>query len=237
MFTTLGSALLIWTFLVVIFYFKTPWSKVAVYWLFGLIFILLISVLLSSSLDPAVWLAFTQQGSGYAAWLLLVFVLSIGPLSRLTKFRFWKKILSSRRDLGVGVFLLAFYHYQMSWIYTFGLDPSLFQNILSTPGNYSYALQFGFQAFLILLLVSLISNRHAQKALKKPLWKSLQLLVYPAFVLISLHILFIGSIVQQSPVVGLMFWSGIIWVLGIKVYDFIRSRFKKSSKASPATTS
>ncbi len=170
--------------------------------------------------------------SGYSAFLLFTYTLHIGPLARLTKFKIFKRSLALRRDLGVSVFLLSLYHYLLNWSLNFGWDYSVVQSYIESGSNYGRGIQIALPAFMILTLVALISNKWSIKKLTRKIWKYLQLLVYPAYILVGFHIILLGSIFASNLtlqiIVSLLFISS--WV--VKAFDIYKTWNRKKLKAA-----
>jgi nitrite reductase/ring-hydroxylating ferredoxin subunit/DMSO/TMAO reductase YedYZ heme-binding membrane subunit len=151
--------------------------------------------------DPVVLLI---RALGVTAFSMLTVILSIGPLARLSA-RFLP-ILYNRRHLGVMTFIVASAHFGLAliWYHSGGpLNPfiSLFvSNPLydSIPGFPFEVL--GFAAFLVLLLMAATSHDFWLNNLSAPVWKALHMLVYPAYVLLVLHIV-LGALMTEKSII------------------------------------
>jgi methionine sulfoxide reductase heme-binding subunit len=170
--------------------------------------------------------------SGYSSFILFTYTLHIGPLARLTKYKIFKKSLAIRRDLGVSVFILSLYHYLLNWSLNFGWDFKTLQSIVYSGSNYGKGIQIALPAFMILTIVALISNQWSIKKVGRKIWKYLQLLVYPAYVLIGLHILLLGSIFNQYQLLQIIVLLVFISTWVIKVADICKTYSKKKAKTS-----
>lgn len=154
-----------------------------------------------------------------AAFILLHVVLSIGPLARLDD-RFLP-LLYNRRHMGVTVFLLALAHAGFSTIqfHSFGeLNP--FVSILAGGGTFGEPglvpfQPFGLAALVILALMAVTSHDFWLNQLTAPVWKTLHMLVYPAYVLLVAHVAF--GILQdvKSPVPAVLLAAGVVWIVGL----------------------
>jgi nitrite reductase/ring-hydroxylating ferredoxin subunit/DMSO/TMAO reductase YedYZ heme-binding membrane subunit len=131
---------------------------------------------------------------GTAAFLLLHIILCIGPLCRLNpKFL---PLLYNRRHAGVTCFLLGLVHAVMVVAtYHAGGDTnpilSIFVTSRLTGSLAGVPFQpFGFFALVILFLLAATSHDFWLANLSAPVWKSLHMLVYAAYVLLVLHVTF-----------------------------------------------
>lgn len=162
----------------------------------------------SLELSPIV-LAMRAFGTG--AVLLLVLILSIGPLARFTPRM--SPLLYNRRHLGVTMFLMALVHALLAtvWYHGFGvLDP--LTSILSSGVPYEGVAQFPFQplglaALTILFAMAATSHDFWLRNLSPRVWKALHMCVYLAFALIVAHVA-LGSL--QDAI-----WSGDAWIAAI----------------------
>lgn len=129
---------------------------------------------------------------GSLAFLMLTVVLCIGPLARLHH-RFLPS-LYNRRHLGVATFLVALCHgvLAIGYYHGFGnINPLL--SLLSTNTNFASLRAFPFQllgavALLILFLMAATSHDFWNRNLSARTWKSLHMLVYPAYALAVMHV-------------------------------------------------
>lgn len=129
---------------------------------------------------------------GTCAFLLLHVVLCIGPLARLDS-RFLP-LLYNRRHLGVATFLVGLVHGALATGYYHGfsnVNPLL--SLLGTNTAYTSLAAFPFEtlgviALLILFVMAATSHDFWQKNLSPSVWKGLHMLVYPAYVLLVMHV-------------------------------------------------
>ncbi|HVQ24489.1 MAG TPA: Rieske 2Fe-2S domain-containing protein [Planctomycetota bacterium] len=153
---------------------------------------------------------------GSGALLLLHVILSIGPLCRLSPR--WLPLLYNRRHLGVTMFLLALLHGGFALVQFHALgDTNPFVSVLTAETSWGRLARLPFQplgaaALLILFLLAATSHDFWLANLTAPVWKSLHMLVYVAWVLVLLHVAF-GALQDQIegplPVVLL---AGLLWV-------------------------
>lgn len=130
---------------------------------------------------------------GTAALILLQFILMVGPAARLD--RRWLPVLANRRHAGVSCFVLALIHGALVVLtYHAGgsLDP-LVSVFVSDAGMRASAFPFqafGFVALLILFVMAATSHDFWLSALTAPVWKTLHMSVYFAWLLLIVHISF-----------------------------------------------
>ena len=149
---------------------------------------------------------------GSITFILLTFILLIGPLCRLSA-RFLP-LLYNRRHIGVITFLLSCCHayYVVIEYHKWGeLKPIV--NIFLGNTNYTLLTQFPFQtlgvmAFLIMFCMALSSHDFWLHKLTPPIWKSLHILVYIAYTLVVLHVLLGPLQFEDDPfLIGIMMGS------------------------------
>ena len=155
--------------------------------------------------DPnASFITLRMRSFGSAAFILFHIVLMIGPLCRLYK-RFLP-LLYNRRHLGVMTFLTACFHayYVTIEYHKWGKLEPIF-NIFAGNTNYDLLTQFPFQtlgavALLILLFMAATSHDFWLKNLKPPVWKSIHMLTYIAYVLVVMHVILGTMQFETDPV-------------------------------------
>ena len=147
-------------------------------------------------------------------FLLLTLVLSIGPLARLD--RRFLPLLYNRRHLGVSLFIIALLHAAVAvyWYHSFGVVNPIV-SIFTSGGDYQSLDDFPFQVFgaialLILFLLASTSHDYWNANLGAPTWKAIHMLVYLAYGLIVVHIIF-GALQQDNT--GLLPWMVMASVL------------------------
>lgn len=141
---------------------------------------------------------------GTAAFVLLHFILCIGPLCRLNPA--FLPLLYNRRHAGVTMFLLALIHATIVIAtYHAGGDTDPFVSIFTaSPVAKSVAgvpfQPFGFFALVILFLMAATSHDFWLANLSAPVWKALHMTVYVAYALLVLHVAFGALQGEASPV-------------------------------------
>ncbi len=133
------------------------------------------------------------RGTAFAAFALLTVTLLIGPLARLDARL--APLLYNRRHLGVTVCLLALAHAALvtliyhgfgdKWAIVSVLDAAL--AIKGSPTGLPFEL-FGLAALVVLVLMAATSHDFWLRTLTPRAWKTLHMLVYPAYALIVIHI-------------------------------------------------
>jgi nitrite reductase/ring-hydroxylating ferredoxin subunit/DMSO/TMAO reductase YedYZ heme-binding membrane subunit len=168
------------------------------------------------------------RGLATAAFLLLHIILSIGPLCRLNE-RFLP-LLYNRRHMGVSMFLLALGHGVLSTIQFHSLgDVNPLVSILIGNTDYGSLPDFPFQppgllALIILFLMAATSHDFWLSNLSAPVWKALHMLVYIAYALIVLHVVYGVLQAETSPVLSGLMGLGLAWVLGLHVVAAFREK-------------
>lgn len=162
-----------------------------------------------------------MRAFGTAAFLLLHFILCIGPLCRLNpKFL---PLLYNRRHAGVTLFLLALIHSVLVvTTYHAGGDTNPILSIfVSSPLTGSVSgvpfQPFGFFALVILFLMAATSHDFWLTNLSAPVWKSLHMLVYAAYALLVLHVTFGALQAEASPIYTGVVAVGFVTVLTLHI--------------------
>lgn len=133
------------------------------------------------------------RATGTLAFLMLHFILAIGPLSRLNP-RFLP-LLYNRRHLGVTMFLIAATHgiFSLVQFHSFS-NAGVFKSLFTSNTAYSSVGRFPFQslgalALFILFFMAATSHDFWLKNLGARAWKSLHMLVYVAYAALVLHVM------------------------------------------------
>lgn len=133
-----------------------------------------------------------MRAFGTCAFWMLTVILCIGPLARLDK-RFLP-ILYNRRHFGVLTTAVAFTHavFVLGWYFNFTPQSQL-QALLTSNMSFGQVLGFpieilGFAALLILAVLAATSHDFWLSFLSAPVWKSLHLLIYPAYAFVVAHV-------------------------------------------------
>ncbi|MCP5431754.1 MAG: ferric reductase-like transmembrane domain-containing protein [Alphaproteobacteria bacterium] len=164
--------------------------------------------------SPAILLI---RALGTCAFLMLTVILAIGPLARLDA-RFLP-LLYNRRHFGVMTFCIVALHFLvvLAWYHGSGaLNP--FVSLFVSNPRYDSFVGFPFEilglaAFVVLLLMAATSHDFWLATLSPAVWKSLHMLVYPAYGLICLHValgflqdevepIYVGATIASFAIVG-----------------------------------
>lgn len=131
---------------------------------------------------------------GACAFLMMTFILCIGPLARLDK-RFLP-LLYNRRHFGVLTVFVALTHaaYILDWYFAFSKSDK-YEALLFSNTSYGQLIGFPFEAFgifglIVLLVLSTTSHDFWMKFLTPRIWKALHYLIYPAYAAIVAHVAF-----------------------------------------------
>ena len=150
--------------------------------------------------DPAKYL---MQGTGEWSLRVLMVVLLAAPLAQ----RGWQVVFRYRRLLGLTVFSYACLHLLLFAQVYVGWDPVI---LLEELSERPYII-VGFSAWLLLLPLALTSSDAARRYLGRR-WRQLHRLVYPAAVLIWLHMVWLvrsdlgEAVVYAVAITGLLVW-------------------------------
>ncbi len=135
----------------------------------------------------------TISALGACAFFMLHIVLAIGPLARLSP-RFLP-LLYNRRHLGVALFVVAATHaiYATIWYHGYGVINPIVSLFVSNPrydaiGAFPFE-SLGVAALVILFLMAATSHDFWLNNLSPAVWKTLHMLIYPAYGSIVLHVL------------------------------------------------
>ncbi|MEL7041897.1 MAG: ferric reductase-like transmembrane domain-containing protein [Pseudomonadota bacterium] len=168
------------------------------------------------------------RATGTLAFLLLTFVLCIGPLARLS--HRLKPFLYNRRHIGVVTFLIALVHSGLviMWYHGFSDVNPLVSIFVSNP-RYDSLSGFpfevlGFVALLIMFLMAATSHDFWNANLGPGVWKTLHMGVYVAYTALVSHVALGAIQFNKSPVyVGLLAASAVT-VAGLHLLTGMASR-------------
>lgn len=176
------------------------------------------------------------RATGTLAFLLLTFILCIGPLARLTD-RF-KPFLYNRRHLGVTTFLIALAHAALVllWYHGFSETNPLVSLFISNP-RYDSLSGFPFEvlgvgALMIMFLMAATSHDFWNANLGPGLWKALHTGVYIAYGLLIAHIALGAIQFEKSSIYVVLLASGATTVVALHIATGLASfgRIKKPEK-------
>ncbi len=135
-----------------------------------------------------------MRAFGSLAFIMLTFILCIGPLARLD--RRWLPLLYNRRHFGVFTCVIALVHASqvLGWYFAFSsVDP--YVALFSTNTSFRQLRGFPFELFgvfalAVLCILAATSHDFWLKFLGPGLWKRLHVLVYAAYAAVVAHIAF-----------------------------------------------
>ena len=160
-----------------------------------------------------------MRAFGTCAFWMLTVILCIGPLARLDK-RFLP-ILYNRRHFGVLTTAVAFTHgmFVLGWYFSFTPQSQL-QALLTSNMSFGQILGFpieilGLVALLILAVLAATSHDFWLSFLSAPVWKSLHLLIYPAYAFVVAHVALGYFQNSQNPTFAALFAGGAFVVAGL----------------------
>jgi nitrite reductase/ring-hydroxylating ferredoxin subunit/DMSO/TMAO reductase YedYZ heme-binding membrane subunit len=160
-------------------------------------------------------------------FLMLTIILCIGPLARLE--RRFLPLLYNRRHLGVSMFVIAMLHSALAifWYHGFGLINPIV-SVFTSGGSYESVSSVPFQAFgaialLLLFVLAATSHDYWNANLGPSLWKALHMLVYPAYALLVVHIVF-GALQQDNTgLLPILVIGSVLLVGGLHVLASLRA--------------
>lgn len=162
-----------------------------------------------------------MRAFGSCAFLLLTFLLSIGPLARLD--RGFLPLLYNRRHLGVITCAVALTHVMavIGYYFSYGVaDPYVL--LLTANTSYTRVSGFPFEIFgvvaiLILILLAATSHDFWLSFLTPPVWKALHMSIYVAYAAVVLHIAFGALQASGNPLLGMVVLACSGMVAGLHV--------------------
>jgi len=165
---------------------------------------------------------------GTAAFCLLHVILVIGPLCRIDP-RFLP-LLYNRRHLGVTMCVLAMAHggFSLFQFHALGvLDPLV--SVLVSDGSFREVSTMPFQVFgvaalFILFLMAATSHDFWLANLTAPTWKALHLLVYFAYALLVIHVVFGAARIAHGTWIGGLTGLGAAVLVGLQLIAAGRER-------------
>jgi DMSO/TMAO reductase YedYZ heme-binding membrane subunit/nitrite reductase/ring-hydroxylating ferredoxin subunit len=165
---------------------------------------------------------------GTCGFLMLNFILCIGPLARLSP-RFLP-LLYNRRHLGVATFFVGLLHggLVLGFYHGFGVINPL-DSLLTSSTQYRSVSAFPFEilglvALLILLLMAATSHDFWLKTLSPAVWKSLHMLVYVAWALLVLHVALGALQSERNPIYAILLGLVVVTVCGLHIVAATRER-------------
>ena len=167
------------------------------------------------------------RATATAAVVLLHVILMSGPLARLD--RRWLPVVYNRRHLGVTFFILALVHAVLVLVtYHVGSDINPVLSVFvsdSGPGLGGFPFQaVGAVALVIFFLMAATSHDFWLANLTAPVWKTLHMLVYLAYALVVVHVVFGVLQAESSVMYGMLMLIGVVAVAGLHVMAGLTGR-------------
>ncbi len=157
-----------------------------------------------------------QKESGGVAFIVLMIILFLSPLTQITQWRILSLLMPFRKELGIIMGMLVIVHYVL-----FLRDNWEYLDTLSQ--TFQLWLAAGFWAFLLTMILTLTSNIYSMKLLGK-WWKKLHKIVYLVVILVLIHVVALGLIKEKIE------WGYIVIVAAygvLKLIQFSGYRLKK----------
>ena len=161
------------------------------------------------------------RATGTLAFLLLTFILCIGPLARMTD-RF-KPFLYNRRHLGVTTFLIGLIHAALVLLWYHGFsETNPFVSLFISNPRYDSLSGFpfevlGFGALLIMFLMAATSHDFWNANLGPGVWKALHMGVYVAYALLIAHVALGAIQFEKSPAYVMLLATGATMVVALHI--------------------
>ncbi|MEM7385993.1 MAG: Rieske 2Fe-2S domain-containing protein [Verrucomicrobiota bacterium] len=185
----------------------------------GVVLFIIAFVAVGVALNPAVTIEILlMRAFAVAGMALLHLILVVGPLARLNPK--WLPVLYNRRHMGVTMFLLAFLHSVLAIVtYHVGGDANPIVSIFTVDAGTrmsAFPFQaFGFLALIILFVMAATSHDFWLANLTAPVWKTLHMSVYLAYLFLVIHVAFGVLQSETSPVYGALMGLGILVIGGL----------------------
>ena len=208
-------------------YVPVGWSRTKLVYdavlLAAVVAYLLIYMRLGPALQPAIIPpdggALGMRAFGSCAFLLLSFVLCIGPLARLD--RRFLPLLYNRRHFGVITSAVAAGHawHVLGWYFAFAAIPP-FEGVLSADTSFFQLrgfpfIPFGIGALAIMLALAVTSHDFWLAFLTPPVWKRLHMAIYAAYGLVVLHLAMGALQSSANPLLAMVVAASVAGVCGL----------------------
>jgi nitrite reductase/ring-hydroxylating ferredoxin subunit/DMSO/TMAO reductase YedYZ heme-binding membrane subunit len=169
-----------------------------------------------------------MKAYGSCAFLMLSFVLCIGPLARLDS-RFLP-LLYNRRHFGVLTCTVAGGHVAavLGWYFNYSATSPI-AGLLGADTSYGQLhgfpfVPFGIAAFLILLVLAATSHDFWLAFLTPPIWKTLHRLIYAAYALVAIHLALGQMQDARNPFFPVVAFGAFATVSGLHFAAALRTR-------------
>lgn len=170
---------------------------------------LILAVIIIISLASLFLPSFHRQ-LGKLAWLLLLVILFLSPVSKIAQSKALASLMTFRREMGIFMGVLAIEHvllYFIKFQIRFG---SIFSpEFWIENGTISYR-AFGLAALILILPLLATSNNFSMRVLKTG-WKKLHRIVYVALIAVAIHVLILKQ--EYFEIVAILSVYGILKLL------------------------
>ena len=160
------------------------------------------------------------------ALILLHVILVIGPLARISDL--FAPLLYNRRHLGVAFFAVASVHALLAPLFYGGFGQrNPVSAVVAGYGSFASVSGFPFEiigllALLVFFVMAATSHDFWLANLSHRVWKSLHMLVYAAYGLVVLHVVFGVLQSETSPLYPVLLLGGAVAVLTLHVVAGVR---------------
>ena len=181
-----------------------------------------------------------MRAYGTCAFLLLTFVLAIGPLARLD--RRFLPLLYNRRHLGVLTCVIAAAHVLavLDWYFAYSAVPAPEAMLAADPGFIGLHgipfIPFGLFAFLILLVLAATSHDFWLAFLTPPVWKAIHMGVYGAYAAAVLHVALGALRATADPTLAVVLAAGLGSLIVLHLAAAAQERRRDAALAPPGAT-
>lgn len=170
-----------------------------------------------------------NKNIGNLAWLLLLVILFLSPVSKITQSRALSSLIIFRREAGITMSVLALEHFILYFIkYQEQFNVIFSSRFWIQNGKVTY-LAFGMLAFLATIPLFATSNNFSIKILKAK-WKTLHWLAYILFGLVALHVIFLKQ--SYLKVFVVIFSYGLLKLIATLGFGLTSSGEKNDSAVS-----
>ncbi len=217
-------------------YVPVGWSRTKLIYdgvlLAGVVLYLLVYLRLGPSLQPDIMPpdlgTLGMRAFGTCAFLLMSFLLCIGPLARLD--RRFLPLLYNRRHFGVITCALAMGHalHVLGWYFAFSAV-SPYVGVLTADVSFFQLkgfpfIPFGIAALLILCALAFTSHDFWLNFLSAPVWKRLHMGIYAAYALAVLHLAMGALQSSANPLLAMVVALGVGSVCTLHVVAGMQAR-------------
>ncbi len=169
-----------------------------------------------------------MRATGSLAFIMLTFILAIGPLARLTP-RF-KPFLFNRRHLGVTTFIISLVHAGLVVLWYHGFsDLNPFVSLFANNPRYDSIQGFPFEslgvaAFFILFVMAATSHDFWNANLGPGLWKAIHMAVYAAYALLVAHVMLGVVQFEKAPIYPVAVGGSAALIVALHLASALASR-------------